>query len=301
MSSVSTLKCLLVADDLTDGGSAAIHRAASLPFAARAELHLLHVVETALGAARGEASRQAADTALRALEARAAAASALVREVSPGHQLSVATHVRHGQPFVEIIREARAVGADLVVVGRHRRRRVADAWIGSTAEREVRKGDVPVLVTSGQEGPPYERVVAAVDLGDASRAVVELAAALAPPRCGLTMVHAYGVAFEGELGPATRAELGNAREREAQRAAEPLRELTASLGLDYRLVVRRGDPRVAVAREVLRQRANLLVTGTHARSGVAHALLGSVAEWLVRAAPCDVAVTRPAHFTFELP
>jgi nucleotide-binding universal stress UspA family protein len=43
------------------------------------------------------------------------------------------------------------------------------------------------------------------------------------------------------------------------------------------------------------------VLGTHARSGLSHALLGSVAEWLARAAPCDVAVTRAERFTFEFP
>jgi nucleotide-binding universal stress UspA family protein len=43
------------------------------------------------------------------------------------------------------------------------------------------------------------------------------------------------------------------------------------------------------------------VVGTHGRTGLSHALLGSVAERVLTAAPCDVAVARPARFTFRLP
>jgi nucleotide-binding universal stress UspA family protein len=39
----------------------------------------------------------------------------------------------------------------------------------------------------------------------------------------------------------------------------------------------------------------------HVRSGLAHALVGSVAEWVIASAPCDVLVARPRSFTFELP
>ena len=42
-------------------------------------------------------------------------------------------------------------------------------------------------------------------------------------------------------------------------------------------------------------RAGLLIVGTHGRTGVARVLLGSVAERLVRHAPCPVLVIRPEH------
>lgn len=298
MRSVPRLESVVVADDLTDGSVVAFQRAASLPLASRAELHLVHVVDARLAA---DMAQRAMGAARRALQERAAAATALVRTVSPASEVSVATHVRHGTAFVEIIRQARALGAGLIVLGRHRRRRIRDAIIGATAERIVRKGNVPVLLAAGEHTGPYRRVLAAVDLGDASRSVVELAASLAPSGCGLTLVHAYDVAFEATLGAATLADALRLREQEATVAGETLRELMAPLGVVCRLVLRRGDPPVTLLREAARERADLLVAGTHARSGVAHALLGSVAEWLVRAAPCDVAVTRPARFTFELP
>ena len=47
--------------------------------------------------------------------------------------------------------------------------------------------------------------------------------------------------------------------------------------------------------------ADLIAIGTHGRAGIAHFLLGSVAEWVLTSAPCDVLVARPIRFSFKLP
>lgn len=46
---------------------------------------------------------------------------------------------------------------------------------------------------------------------------------------------------------------------------------------------------------------DLIVMGTHGRSGLAHMLLGSVAERVVQHAPCPVLTVRPQDFKFEMP
>ena len=50
-----------------------------------------------------------------------------------------------GTPFVEIVRTARAEGADLIIIGTHGRGAVAHALLGSVAEKVVRKAPCPVL------------------------------------------------------------------------------------------------------------------------------------------------------------
>ena len=47
--------------------------------------------------------------------------------------------------------------------------------------------------------------------------------------------------------------------------------------------------------------ADLIVVGTHGRSGVSRLLMGSVAEHVVRSAPCPVLVVRPSEHEFVLP
>ncbi len=55
---------------------------------------------------------------------------------------------------------------------------------------------------------------------------------------------------------------------------------------------------IAAARE---EGADLIVMGTHGRTGLAHALIGSVAEKVVRKAPCPVLTVRHPKMQFEMP
>lgn len=58
------------------------------------------------------------------------------------------------------------------------------------------------------------------------------------------------------------------------------------------LEVKSGDPREVITEEAKRLHAELIVMGTHGRRGISRALLGSVAESVVRTAPCSVLVVR---------
>ena len=48
-------------------------------------------------------------------------------------------------------------------------------------------------------------------------------------------------------------------------------------------------------RMLIEAKPDLVVIGTHARGGIGHALLGSVAECVLVEAPCDVLAVPPAH------
>lgn len=65
-------------------------------------------------------------------------------------------------------------------------------------------------------------------------------------------------------------------------------------GVDTETSVRGGQPAREILAVVEEQGADMLVIGTHGRGGVEHLLLGSVAEKLVRKAPCPVMVVPPA-------
>jgi len=172
--------------------------------------------------------------------------------------------------------------------------------------RVIRKGDVPVLAVSRKPMHPYRRPLLALALEDASPTVVEITARLLGPDMKLVpVVHACHVPFEGWVRPSlTQAELISFRQEFREQASTQLAKLSHSRGdLGFRLkpVVREGDARSVILREVAGRRAHLVAIGTHGRSGLSHTLLGSVAEWLVEAAPCDLLVARPVPFTFELP
>jgi nucleotide-binding universal stress UspA family protein len=293
---------LIVATDFSAGAGGALARAARLPLAERGRITVVHVLSDRIpGKTRAEAEKLARR---RIDDARKGIARTLAARGR--RDVEVSSDLCHGQPYVEIIRHARALGADLIVLGRHGRRPVRDMFIGSTAERVIRSGGLPVLVVNRNARRGYRRPLVAVDFEDTCRSVVTVALrVLGPEVTSAAMVHAYQVPFEGFVTagarPRAEAELRKEYRQMAASGLDRIQELLGDLGLRWQTLIVRGDPRTAILATAVRHEADLLAVGTHGRSGIAHALLGSVAEWITQAAGCDVLVARAARVSFELP
>ena len=67
------------------------------------------------------------------------------------------------------------------------------------------------------------------------------------------------------------------------------------------VVVTAISPAAAIAECARREQIDLIIVGTHGRSGVAHLMMGSVAERVVRTAPCPVLTVRHPEHEFVLP
>ncbi len=72
---------------------------------------------------------------------------------APG--IAVKTELRHGVPFVEIVRLAREGDFDLIVIGTHGRTGIQHALLGSVAEKVVRKAPCPVLAARMTDHPAF--------------------------------------------------------------------------------------------------------------------------------------------------
>ena len=62
-----------------------------------------------------------------------------------------------------------------------------------------------------------------------------------------------------------------------------------------------GNPLVLIVETAKSQEVDLIVIGTHGRTGLAHVLLGSVAETVVRKAPCPVLTVKHPEHEFVVP
>jgi nucleotide-binding universal stress UspA family protein len=60
--------------------------------------------------------------------------------------------VKTGQPVQEILDRAKSPNFDIVIMGTHGQGLLADAMMGSTARRVVRRSEIPVLVIRLPEG-----------------------------------------------------------------------------------------------------------------------------------------------------
>lgn len=143
------------------------------------------------------------------------------------------------------------------------------------------------------------RVLVAVDLSGSSLAALESARALATDRgAQLAVVHVYGhygdaqPFFAQAQGPSMVDQLE--LERIARDALE--RELANLQGYeDVERFFEVGAPYAEIVRRAEAWNADLIVVGSHGKTGVSRALLGSVAEQVVRTAHCSVLVSRAAH------
>ena len=296
------LRTLLVATDFSRGAEYALGRAIRLPLATGARLHLLHVLPEDMPRKIRNRVEEGARVRLRQL-----ASSASQAAVAAGnHQLVITPNIVYGQPYIGIIRNARTAAADLILLGRHGNQGVRDLLIGSTAFRVIRKGDTPVLVVNKKPVNRYLRPLVAIGLEDTSRSVLDLARRVLDPALdSIPVVHAYSPPFEASvLASLSPKELSAYHRGFKKKAESDLKQILVSVSAkrpQWKAVARRGDPRSIVLEEALHRGSDLIAVGTHARSGISHVLLGSVAEWLIRGARGDILVARPARFSFQLP
>ena len=91
------------------------------------------------------------------------------------------------------------------------------------------------------------------------------------------------------------ATLENIRQRQAQDAEELTRQASeriAASGLAVDTEVREGDPRTAIVDAADQCQADLIVVGSHGRTGLKRLVMGSVAQAVVAHAHCSVEVVR---------
>ena len=139
----------------------------------------------------------------------------------------------------------------------------------------------------------WKQICCAVDFADQSRVAMEQSAELARRfEAELTLVHAL------PSSPHTASDvLVSSRGLaavEAEKAQEMLARWRADaerrVGRSVRSCMPTGDPAGAILRHAREERCDILVVGTHGRSGVARLVLGSVAERVARESPCPVLV-----------
>jgi nucleotide-binding universal stress UspA family protein len=295
MSASKSLRTVIVPTDFSRGAQRALERVALLPLARHAVVYVVHVIDGPNKRTSPDAIRQSCERAQSQLAAR----SRVAGKSAPECVVKILT----GTPHVEIIRFARTVDADLVVLGRKGAGQRFRQVLGRTAAQVALKGELPLLIVERAPNRPYQRPLLAVEFDPCVRGVVNLARAVVGPGVSpLPAVHAFHVPFEGFIPPGTDAQPSLHHQHCRDAAERRLKAFLVSEGmkgirLDVRL--RRGEPAWVVLREARRSRSDLIALGTHGRVGIAHAILGSVAEEVVIGASRDVLIGRPVRHTFE--
>jgi nucleotide-binding universal stress UspA family protein len=138
--------------------------------------------------------------------------------------------------------------------------------------------------------PQFQQILVATDFGEPSSCAVDMAMELAQTfGAALTLVHVYEIPSFAYAGmPYTAVDLLTPIEQAAQAALDKELARVQSRIPSARSVLRRGAPWREIVATIEETHADLVVIGTHGRRGVERALLGSVAEKIVRVSPAPV-------------
>jgi nucleotide-binding universal stress UspA family protein len=264
-----TLHSILVATDLSETSGPALRTASRLASLSGASLHALHVAE-----------RPAADNETRLLEH--------VQEALAGAPDPASVRVTFGPPASAIVENAIESGADVIVLGAHRRQDTRGP-LGSTARKVVRTARCPCLVASTELRLPLRHVMAPIDVSDMAGGALSLAlswaSALRVPgqRTDLVALHVTTAEESADAGDAVSEKVSRGRQRVPDAAHVDISER----------IVHGDDPAQAILREAAALPVDLLVMGTRA-TDYHVPQLGSVSAAVVFGVTCPLLLVPPA-------
>jgi nucleotide-binding universal stress UspA family protein len=286
---------ILAAMDLDKGSEELLRQADALARSYNVKLSVCHVLPE-IFAVRPLYPQLHLDDALKLSDLEARVRDALlarIRTITGREPPQIEIEIEQGTVHAGILRAAERIGAGAVVVGGKIDHKGLH-MLGSAADHVVRYANCPVLVARPS---PAGKVLAATDFSDPALPAAEAGAAEAKHRkADLAIIHAIDLLpvmspFYGEFYSNTPLiDLSDQmRKIWQQRLDECVHQFKAEGGGFLRV----GPAAPAILSVASELPAQLLVVGTHGRTGLSRLIaLGSVAQAVVRAAPCSVLIVR---------
>jgi nucleotide-binding universal stress UspA family protein len=290
------LKTIVIGTTLNPGSEGIVRTGTAVARAAGASPWLVHAYAppafpSELGALDGRWMEEAIQDLRQRLHRQARQAGlAELPGFSPDHEC-----LALGAPHHEIVELARRVHADLIVVGASEAGAIHRAFLGSTADRVVRASGCPVLVVRSETAFPPSRVLIPVDLSPASANALQWALSFLRQAAGATPAEAAAVFVLNPMEASGSLQF-TARQMERFAAEEARRFVAdnapAAGALTCRVLT--GYPREEILAAMAEQQTDLVVLGTHGRTGFERMMIGSVAVEVLERASCNVLMVPPS-------
>lgn len=292
----------IVSEVLEETSQAALLQAAELAEVSGARLTLCAVLEISeqafhlIEVDKDNVHRTVEDVAKTDLEKLAAPLKA--------RGIDVEIQIIVGKAWEEISKEVQRCGHDLVVVGTRKRSSTARALFGSTCNKLQRVCPCAVWVVKPGEVRELREVLVASDLSDVGVRLTDAGVTVAKLlEAKLFVVHALEFPFESYLHTAgvSEQEVARYRQQMHQEAHDAIHaqlvqcdHRTVQQGVKVELL--EGSPDSVIPQFVDDHEIDLLIIGSHGRSGFTGLLLGNTSERLLPHVHCSVLVLKPADY-----
>jgi len=221
-----------------------------------------------------------------------------MREVyTPGRPIDMEYQTREGDASQEILRMAEEIGSDLIVMGTHGRKGLRGLLAGSVAIAVLRGARCPVLALKSPERPREIKEIRVIlhptDFSVDSEAALKLARWLARDH-GARLIVLHVATLEILTDGTGAVEVDPRVYRDA---LEDLRRRIDGPDLKHPVetLLRSGFAPEVIIETAEEVGSNLIVMGTHGRTGLTRLLMGSVAEKVLPKANCPVLIVKAAR------
>jgi nucleotide-binding universal stress UspA family protein len=253
---------------------------------------LRHFEDDLVGADRDEGMSVAEQSAHAAVDH--------VEQLAEEADCRVRTSVRRGIPHTAIIDYATTHDVDLVVMGTHGRTGFQRFLLGSVAERVLREAPVPVVTAHLDDErtvPSYDRVLVPTDGSEGATTALSHALDIVSATGGhlhvLSIVDSRALSGGFEAGPALPT-IRTSLETYAEDSVDAFREQATEAGVESTGTVTVGLPADEICDYADAEDIDLVVMGTHGRTGLERVVFGSVTERVVRTTEVPVLTIRPS-------
>lgn len=265
---------IFLTTDLTARGDRPMDRAIQLAKARGAKLIVCHVLE------KGRHDSAAIE-----------AASAEIELDLSSYNIEAEIIIERGNVVSQIIDNAAASNAAMIVAGVARIGRLGDLVMGTQLERIIHHSPLPVLIAKNRATAQYERLVAASDFSPPSAYAIEQGCALFP-KLQAHIINAFHVPFEGFLhSESVTEEFRTEQHLQITKFMEHLK-LSPDVRKSLTYSVEYGDTCSVVMQALKNRHTDLAVIGTHGTSGFRANMMGSMARALITYLPCDILAVR---------
>jgi universal stress protein E len=308
-----SIRHILVA--IKDPGAAAlpaVAKAARIARACGAQLELFHAIKASVCADTATAYEQTLenqhDTLTHGYLQRLGRIAARLRL----HGIEVSTAVEYDYPAYDaIVRRAKQIDADLIVVRRHDKGGVMPGLPRFTDWELLRHSPVPVLLVKRSGPYRHPNVLAAVDPGHAhdkpaqlDEEILAASSQLATILRGkLHAIHAYTPVVIGAAAASVSADVASRLDEIAAAGARSgFEDLLRGSDIPRARRYLVGElPAPAIDTTARRIGAGIVVMGALSRSGLQRLVIGNTAESLLDRLPCDILVVKQADFVTRVP
>lgn len=203
------------------------------------------------------------------------------------------TYLEQGEPYQRIIDLAFSLNVDLIILGRTGKTGLSGAIIGSTTMRTIGSSPVDVLVIPKEKPIKCRRILVPVDGSEfsdrATMRAIELSKLFKGTLCFLNVVEVPLELFEG---PGEIAQVIESLKLSGEEIVRKLKRKAKEEGLDAESLVVEGIIEEEILRIAEEKECDLIVMGSHGKTGIKRLLMGSVTEGVIKMGNLPVLVVK---------